>query len=72
MDTRTNSPDSDTRSLSLTPGTDRENFQRAQEGTAMYSREYCMLGSWIWPTGVGQREVAVGCSWFALFLISLS
>uniref|UniRef100_A0A8V0XYH2 Actin-binding LIM protein 2 n=1 Tax=Gallus gallus TaxID=9031 RepID=A0A8V0XYH2_CHICK len=39
MDTRTNSPDSDTRSLSLTPGTDRENFQRAQEGTtAMYSR----------------------------------
>uniref|UniRef100_A0A803YCG7 Actin binding LIM protein family member 2 n=1 Tax=Meleagris gallopavo TaxID=9103 RepID=A0A803YCG7_MELGA len=33
MDTRTNSPDSDTRSLSLTPGTDRENFQRAQEGT---------------------------------------
>ncbi|XP_072190350.1 actin-binding LIM protein 2 isoform X13 [Excalfactoria chinensis] len=39
MDTRTNSPDSDTRSLSLTPGTDRENFQRAQEGTTtMYSR----------------------------------
>ncbi|XP_021251015.1 actin-binding LIM protein 2 isoform X10 [Numida meleagris] len=39
MDTRTNSPDSDTRSLSLTPGTDRDNFQRAQEGTtAMYSR----------------------------------
>ncbi|XP_031444194.1 actin-binding LIM protein 2 isoform X3 [Phasianus colchicus] len=39
LDTRTNSPDSDTRSLSLTPGTDRENFQRAQEGTtAMYSR----------------------------------
>uniref|UniRef100_A0A8C3PV38 Actin-binding LIM protein 2 n=1 Tax=Chrysolophus pictus TaxID=9089 RepID=A0A8C3PV38_CHRPC len=33
LDTRTNSPDSDTRSLSLTPGTDRENFQRAQEGT---------------------------------------
>uniref|UniRef100_A0A8C2YFT1 Actin-binding LIM protein 2 n=1 Tax=Coturnix japonica TaxID=93934 RepID=A0A8C2YFT1_COTJA len=39
MDTRTNSPDSDTRSLSLTSGTDRENFQRAQEGTTtMYSR----------------------------------
>ncbi|XP_040449269.1 actin-binding LIM protein 2 isoform X5 [Falco naumanni] len=39
MDTRTNSPDSDTRSLSLTAGTDRENFPRAQEGmTAGYSR----------------------------------
>ncbi|KAI6069669.1 Actin-binding LIM protein 2 isoform X12 [Aix galericulata] len=39
MDTRTNSPDSETRSLSLTPGTDRENFQRTQEGTtATYSR----------------------------------
>ncbi|XP_074948049.1 actin-binding LIM protein 2 isoform X8 [Phalacrocorax aristotelis] len=38
-DTRTNSPDSDTRSLSLTAGSDRENFQRAQEGmTASYSR----------------------------------
>ncbi|KAM4674984.1 actin-binding LIM protein 2 isoform 2-T2 [Amazona ochrocephala] len=35
MDTRTNSPDSDTRSLSLTA--DRENFPRAQE-TAGYSR----------------------------------
>ncbi|NXT79811.1 ABLM2 protein, partial [Zapornia atra] len=39
VDTRTNSPDSDTRSLSLTAGTDRENFPRAQEGmTAGYSR----------------------------------
>ncbi|GAB0188097.1 actin-binding LIM protein 2 [Grus japonensis] len=39
MDTRTNSPDPDTRSLSLTAGTDRENFPRAQEGTtAGYSR----------------------------------
>ncbi|XP_042664101.1 actin-binding LIM protein 2 isoform X17 [Tyto alba] len=39
MDTRTNSPDLDTRSLSLTAGTDRENFLRAQEGvTASYSR----------------------------------
>ncbi|XP_074443597.1 actin-binding LIM protein 2 isoform X13 [Larus michahellis] len=39
MDTRTNSPDSDTRSLSLTAGTDRENFPRVQEGmTAGYSR----------------------------------
>ncbi|XP_061849281.1 actin-binding LIM protein 2 isoform X7 [Colius striatus] len=39
MDTRMNSPDSDTRSLSLTAGTDRENFPRAQEGrTAGYSR----------------------------------
>ncbi|XP_064918656.1 actin-binding LIM protein 2 isoform X12 [Columba livia] len=39
MDTRTNSPDSETRSLSLTAGTDRENFPRAQEGTtAGYSR----------------------------------
>ncbi|XP_053922407.1 actin-binding LIM protein 2 isoform X8 [Cuculus canorus] len=39
MDTRTNSPDSDTRSLSLTAGSDRENFLRAQEGmTAGYSR----------------------------------
>ncbi|XP_061225592.1 actin-binding LIM protein 2 isoform X12 [Pezoporus occidentalis] len=35
MDTRTNSPDSDTRSLSL--AADRENFPRAQE-TAGYSR----------------------------------
>lgn len=36
MDTRTNSPDSDTRSLSLTAGSDR-----AQEGTtAGYSREW--------------------------------
>ncbi|XP_071609514.1 actin-binding LIM protein 2 isoform X3 [Heliangelus exortis] len=38
MDTRTNSPDSDTRSLSLTARSDRENFPRAQEGTAGYSR----------------------------------
>ncbi|XP_068005767.1 actin-binding LIM protein 2 isoform X10 [Melanerpes formicivorus] len=39
MDTRTNSPDLDTRSLSLTPGSDRESFPRAQEGTtAGYSR----------------------------------
>ncbi|XP_069712488.1 actin-binding LIM protein 2 isoform X8 [Phaenicophaeus curvirostris] len=39
MDTRTNSPDSDTRSLSLTAGSDRENFLRGQEGmTAGYSR----------------------------------
>ncbi|XP_025977778.1 actin-binding LIM protein 2 isoform X8 [Dromaius novaehollandiae] len=38
-DTRTNSPDSDTRSLSLTPGADREGFQRMQESTtATYSR----------------------------------
>uniref|UniRef100_A0A8B9P2Q8 Actin binding LIM protein family member 2 n=1 Tax=Apteryx owenii TaxID=8824 RepID=A0A8B9P2Q8_APTOW len=38
-DTRTNSPDSDTRSLSLTPGADRENFQRMQESaTTTYSR----------------------------------
>lgn len=46
MDTRTNSPDSETRSLSLTAGTDRENFPRAQEGTtAGYSREYRCLRS---------------------------
>ncbi|KAM9377996.1 actin-binding LIM protein 2 [Phaethornis superciliosus] len=38
MDTRTNSPDSDTRSLSLTARSDRENFPRAQEGTAGYSQ----------------------------------
>ncbi|XP_068799543.1 actin-binding LIM protein 2 isoform X8 [Struthio camelus] len=38
-DTRTNSPDSDTRSLSLTPGTERENLQRMQESTTTtYSR----------------------------------
>ncbi|XP_062431279.1 actin-binding LIM protein 2 isoform X6 [Rhea pennata] len=38
-DTRTNSPDSDTRSLSLTAGADRENFQRMQESaTTTYSR----------------------------------
>uniref|UniRef100_A0A8C4JAU4 Actin-binding LIM protein 2 n=1 Tax=Dromaius novaehollandiae TaxID=8790 RepID=A0A8C4JAU4_DRONO len=38
-DTRTNSPDSDTRSLSLTPGADREGFQRMQESTtATYSQ----------------------------------
>ncbi|XP_067153287.1 actin-binding LIM protein 2 isoform X4 [Apteryx mantelli] len=38
-DTRTNSPDSDTRSLSLTPAADRENFQRMQESaTTTYSR----------------------------------
>ncbi|XP_010212532.1 PREDICTED: actin-binding LIM protein 2 isoform X3 [Tinamus guttatus] len=39
-DTRTNSPDSDTRSLSLTPGGDRETFLRMQDSstTTTYSR----------------------------------
>lgn len=49
VDTRTNSPDSETRSLSLTAGSDR-----AQEGTtAGYSRECCpspaLLGQGKWP-----------------------
>ncbi|XP_025889870.1 actin-binding LIM protein 2 isoform X9 [Nothoprocta perdicaria] len=39
-DTRTNSPDSDTRSLSLTPGGDRDNFQRMQESTATTTTTY--------------------------------
>ncbi|KYO45709.1 actin-binding LIM protein 2 isoform F [Alligator mississippiensis] len=39
MDARTNSPDSDTRSLSHAPGTDREQFQQTQENaTTVYSR----------------------------------
>uniref|UniRef100_A0A7M4E6E8 Actin-binding LIM protein 2 n=1 Tax=Crocodylus porosus TaxID=8502 RepID=A0A7M4E6E8_CROPO len=36
MDARTNSPDSDTRSLSHAPGTDREQFQQTQENIYPY------------------------------------
>ncbi|XP_072717905.1 actin-binding LIM protein 2 [Ciconia boyciana] len=74
VDTRTNSPDSDTRSLSLTAGTDRENFPRAQEGTtAGYSRfpysksaslpGYGKNGLHQRPENMGQYETDQEASW---------
>ncbi|XP_052636531.1 actin-binding LIM protein 2 isoform X9 [Harpia harpyja] len=73
MDTRTNSPDSDTRSLSLTAGTDRENFPRAQEGTTAgysrfpYSKSASLPGygknGLHQPENMGQYETDQEASW---------
>ncbi|XP_075608699.1 actin-binding LIM protein 2 isoform X13 [Balearica regulorum gibbericeps] len=73
MDTRTNSPDSDTRSLSLTAGTDRENFPRAQEGTTAgysrfpYSKSASLPGygknGLHQPENMGQYEMNQEASW---------
>ncbi|XP_054680017.1 actin-binding LIM protein 2 isoform X8 [Grus americana] len=73
MDTRTNSPDPDTRSLSLTAGTDRENFPRAQEGTTAgysrfpYSKSASLPGygknGLHQPENMGQYEMNQEASW---------
>ncbi|XP_063193214.1 actin-binding LIM protein 2 isoform X7 [Chroicocephalus ridibundus] len=73
MDTRTNSPDSDTRSLSLTAGTDRENFPRVQEGTTAgysrfpYSKSASLPGygknGLHQPENMGQYETDQEASW---------
>uniref|UniRef100_A0A8C3JMG2 Actin-binding LIM protein 2 n=1 Tax=Calidris pygmaea TaxID=425635 RepID=A0A8C3JMG2_9CHAR len=73
MDTRTNSPDSDTRSLSLTAGSDRENFTRAQEGTTAgysrfpYSKSASLPGygrnGLHQPENMGQYETDQEASW---------
>ncbi|XP_029870203.1 actin-binding LIM protein 2 isoform X9 [Aquila chrysaetos chrysaetos] len=73
MDTRTNSPDSDTRSLSLTAGTDRENFPRAPEGTTAgysrfpYSKSASLPGygknGLHQPENMGQYETDQEASW---------
>ncbi|KAM6401607.1 actin-binding LIM protein 2 isoform 11-T14 [Pluvialis apricaria] len=73
MDTRTNSLDSDTRSLSLTAGTDRENFPRAQEGTTAgysrfpYSKSASLPGygknGLHQPENMGQYETDQEASW---------
>ncbi|XP_064007707.1 actin-binding LIM protein 2 isoform X9 [Pogoniulus pusillus] len=73
VDTRTNSPDLDTRSLSLTAGSDRESFPRAQEGTtAGYSRfpysksaslPGCGRNGLHQPENIGQDETDQEASW---------
>ncbi|XP_071664644.1 actin-binding LIM protein 2 isoform X9 [Patagioenas fasciata] len=73
MDTRTNSPDSETRSLSLTAGTDREIFPRAQEGTTAgysrfpYSKSASLPGygknGLHQPENMGQYETNQEASW---------